>query len=75
MADHPFWDSVANNAIKPQSGRLRRNYTASGRAAGAAELQSLVASIAWKWNENAEQNTAQNVLRIRLNDTWADVPL
>ena len=38
------------------------------------ELQSLEASLAWKWNGNSERNTAKNVLCIQLKDKGADAP-
>ena len=43
-----------------------------GIADGAAELQSLGAPLAWKWDENAERNTAQKALCIRLSDMGVD---
>ena len=45
----------------------------TGRAGGAAELQSLGAPLAWILDEGIELNTARNALCIHLNDTGDDV--
>ena len=45
----------------------------TGRAGGAAELQSLGAPPAWILDEGIELNTARNALCIHLNDTGGDV--
>ena len=54
--------------------RLRRNCTATGRAGGAAGLQSLGAPLAWMLDESTELNPARNALCIHLNDRWVDAP-
>ena len=45
----------------------------TGRAGGAAELQSLGAPLALKLDEGIELNKARNALCIHLNDTGGDV--
>ena len=44
----------------------------TGRAGGAAELQSLGAPPAWILDEGVELNTDKQVLCIRLNDKGGD---
>ena len=73
-ADHTVCDSVVSNAIQLKSVRLRLNCTATGRAGGAAGLQSLWAPPAWILDKATELNPARNALCIRLNDKRADAP-